>query len=49
VKRSIAPNHLKKWVVQERVLLNEHLAKERLEWALAHRHWIREMWRRKTI
>jgi len=49
VKRRIAQKHLKKWVSQERVHLDEDLAKERLEWALAHRHWTREMWRRKAM
>ena len=29
--------------------MDEDLAQERLEWALAHRHWTREMWRRKAI
>jgi len=43
VKRRIAQKHLKKWVAQERVHLDEDMAQERLEWALAHRHWTREM------
>jgi len=49
VKRRIAQKHLKKWVVQERVHLDEDLAQQRLEWASAHRHWTREMWRRKAM
>ena len=49
VKRRIAQKHLKKWVAQERVHLDEDLAQERLEWALDHRHWTREMWRRKAM
>jgi len=49
VKTRIAQKHLKKWVAQERVHLDEDLAQERLEWALAHRHWTREMWRRKAM
>jgi len=49
VKRRIAQKHLKKWVAQERVHLDEDLAQERLEWALAHRYWTREMWRRKAM
>jgi len=31
VKRQIAQKHLKKWVSQERVYLDEDLTKERLE------------------
>jgi len=49
VKRRIAQRHLKKLVAQDRVHLDEDLAQERLEWALAHRHWTREMWRRKAM
>jgi len=48
VKRRIAQKHLKTWVAQERVHLDEGLAQERLEWVLAHRHWTRGMWRRKA-
>jgi len=29
--------------------LDEDLAQERLKWALAHRHWTREIWRRKAM
>jgi len=43
VRRRLAQKHLKKWLAQERVHLDEDLAQERLEWALAHRHWTREM------
>ena len=49
VKRRIAQKHLKKWVAQERAHLDDDVAQERLEWALAHRHWTREMWRRKAM
>jgi len=49
VRRRLAQKHLKKWIAQERVHLDEDLAQERLEWALAHRHWTREMWRRKAM
>jgi len=38
VKRRIAQKHLKKWVAQERFHLDEDLAQEMLEWALAHRN-----------
>jgi len=34
VKRRIAQKHLKKWVAQERVHLDEDLAQEMVEWAL---------------
>jgi len=34
VKRRIVQKHLKKWVSQERVHLDEDLAQEMLEWAL---------------
>ena len=43
VKRRIAQRHLKKWVTQERVHLDEDQAQERLEWAPAHRYWTRKM------
>jgi len=49
VRRRLQQKHLKKWLAQERAHLDEDLAKERLEWALAHRHWTREMWRRKAM
>jgi len=49
VKRRIAQKYREKWVAQERVHLDEDQAQERLEWALAHRHWTREMWRRKAM
>jgi len=49
VRRRLAQKHLKKWIALERVHLDEDLAQERLEWALAHRHWTREIWRRKAI
>ena len=49
VRRRLAQKHLKKWLAQERVHLDEDLAQERLEWALAHWHSTREMWRRKAI
>jgi len=49
VRRRLQQKHLKKWLAQERTHLNEDLAQERWEWALAHRHWTREMWRRKAI
>ena len=29
--------------------MDEDLAQQRLEWALAYRHWTREMWRRKAM
>jgi len=38
VRRRLQQKHLKKWLAQERVYLDEDLAQERLEWALAHRH-----------
>ncbi|RPB02935.1 hypothetical protein L873DRAFT_1585360, partial [Choiromyces venosus 120613-1] len=49
VRRRLQQKHLKKWLAQERVHLDEDLAQERFEWALAHRHWTREMWRRKAM
>jgi len=49
VKRRIAQKHLKKWVAQERVYLDEDLAQERLEWTLAYRHWTRGISRRKAM
>jgi len=49
VKRRIEQKNLKKCVAQERVYLDEDLTQERLEWALAYRHWTREMWRRKAM
>ncbi|PWW79725.1 hypothetical protein C7212DRAFT_158330, partial [Tuber magnatum] len=33
VKRRLAQKHLKKWMAQERVHLDEDLAQKRLEWA----------------
>jgi len=47
VMRRLEKKHLKKWMAQERVHLDENLAQERLEWVLAHRDWTREMWRRQ--
>jgi len=38
VRRRPEKKHLKKLMVQERVYLDEDLAQERLEWALAHRN-----------
>jgi len=49
VRRRLAQKHLKKWLVSEKVYLDKDLTQERLEWALAHRHWTREMWRRKAM
>ena len=49
VETGIAQKHLKKWVAQERVHLNEDLAQKRLESALAHRHCTREIWRQKAM
>jgi len=49
VRRRLAQKYLKKWLAQERVYLNQDLAQETLEWALAHRNWTRKMWRRKAI
>jgi transposase len=49
VKRRLAQKHLKKWMAQERVHLDEDLAQKRLEWTLAHRNWTRQMWRRKAM
>jgi len=49
VKTRIAQTHLQKWVAQERVHLDKDLAQKRLQWALAHRHWTREMWRSKAM
>jgi len=49
VRRKLQQKHLKRWLAQERVPLDEDLAQERSEWALAHRHWTRDMWRRKAM
>jgi len=49
VRRRLAQKHLKTWIAPERVHLDEDLAPERREWALAHRHWTREIWRRKAM
>jgi len=43
VRRKFLQKHLKKWLAQERVYLNEDLAQVKMEWALAHRHWTRDM------
>ncbi|RPB02244.1 hypothetical protein L873DRAFT_1787655 [Choiromyces venosus 120613-1] len=45
IKCQLAEKNLKKWVAQERVHIDEVLAQKRLEWALAYRHWTKEMWR----
>jgi hypothetical protein len=37
VKRRLGQKHLKKWMAQERVHLDDDLAQERLEWVLAYR------------
>jgi len=49
VRRRLQQKHLKKWLPQERVYLDEDLPQERFEWVLAHRHWTRDMWRRKAM
>jgi len=49
VRRRLQQKYLKKWLAQERVHSDEDLAQERLELALAHRNWTRDMWRRKAM
>ena len=49
VRRRLAQKHLKKWLAKERAHLDEDIAQERLDWALAHRHWTKEMWRKKAM
>ena len=36
-------------MAQERVHLDEALTERRLKWAFAHRHWTKNMWRRKAM
>lgn len=38
--------HIKKWRAAKRIALAPELARERLEWALAHRDWTLEDWKR---
>jgi len=49
IKRRLSGKNLKKCVVQERVHLDKALAQKRLKWAFAHRHWTKNMWRRKAM
>ncbi|RPA93129.1 hypothetical protein L873DRAFT_1706792, partial [Choiromyces venosus 120613-1] len=49
VSRRPGEDHLAKWMAMEREHLDEETAKKRLEWALAHRDWAREMWRKRAM
>jgi transposase len=49
VRRRLAEKHLHKWIAKEREHLDEETAGKRLEWAVAHRDWTREMWRERVM
>jgi transposase len=49
VRRRLAEKHLHKWRAMEREHLDEETARKRMEWALAHRNWTREMWRKRVM
>ena len=43
IRRRLREKHLQKWLSMERMCLDDEITQERLDWAIEHRDWTREM------
>ena len=46
IQRRLAEDDIRKWRAAERAKLTYENAEERLKWALQHRHWTVDMWKK---